>query len=40
MQLGVIHKPAAEKARRAGLHVVMDRCIAVEHRRLRGAGQV
>ncbi|MGD2157620.1 MAG: CoA-binding protein [Anaerolineales bacterium] len=34
MQLGVIHKPAAKKAREAGLDVVMDKCIAIEHRRL------
>jgi uncharacterized protein len=32
MQEGVIHRPAAEKARRAGIFVVMDRCILVEHR--------
>ncbi len=34
MQLGVEHHEAAERARNAGLHVVMNRCIAVEHRRL------
>jgi uncharacterized protein len=32
MQEEVIHEKAAEKARRAGLFVVMDRCILVEHR--------
>lgn len=32
MQEGVIHEPAAEKARRAGIFVVMDRCILKEHR--------
>jgi uncharacterized protein len=32
MQEGVIHRPAAEKARKAGIFVVMDRCILVEHR--------
>ena len=31
MQEGVIHSEAAEKARRAGLSVVMDRCILKEH---------
>jgi predicted CoA-binding protein len=33
MQEGVIHEQAAEKARRAGIFVVMDRCILKEHRR-------
>jgi len=32
MQLGVIHNEAAEKARQAGIHVVMNRCIMVEHK--------
>jgi hypothetical protein len=32
MQEGIIHAKAAEKARRAGIFVVMDRCILVEHR--------
>lgn len=31
MQEGVIHTQAAEKARRAGIFVVMDRCILKEH---------
>lgn len=34
MQLGVINRPAAMRAQAAGLGVVMDRCIAIEHRRL------
>lgn len=34
MQLGISNEPAAEKARKAGLDVVQDRCIAVEHQRL------
>jgi predicted CoA-binding protein len=34
MQEGVVHEEAAERARQAGLTVVMDRCILKEHRRL------
>ncbi len=33
MQLGIANEEAAEKARAAGLHVVMDRCMMQEHRR-------
>jgi hypothetical protein len=32
MQEDVIHEKAAEKARQAGIFVVMDRCILKEHR--------
>ncbi|HTA47939.1 MAG TPA: CoA-binding protein [Verrucomicrobiae bacterium] len=32
MQEDVIHEKAAEKARKAGMLVVMDRCILKEHR--------
>jgi uncharacterized protein len=32
MQEDVVHEKAAEKARHAGLFVVMDRCILKEHR--------
>jgi predicted CoA-binding protein len=32
MQEEVIHEKAAQKARQAGILVVMDRCILVEHR--------
>lgn len=32
MQEEIIHEGAAEKARRAGILVVMDRCILKEHR--------
>jgi uncharacterized protein len=31
MQLGVAHEEAAQRAREAGLEVVMDRCILQEH---------
>jgi predicted CoA-binding protein len=33
MQLGIINQEAAEMARHAGLAVVMDACMLVEHRR-------
>ena len=32
MQESVVHEKAAEKARKAGILVVMDRCILQEHR--------
>jgi predicted CoA-binding protein len=32
MQEGVINERAAEKARKAGMFVVMDRCVLKEHR--------
>ncbi|MGD9506369.1 MAG: CoA-binding protein [Syntrophobacteraceae bacterium] len=34
MQIGLAHEEAAEKARRAGLSVVMDKCAKVEHAQL------
>ncbi len=36
MQLGIIHEQAAEKARNAGLEVIMDRCMKIEYARLFG----
>ncbi len=35
MQEDIEHEAAAERARKAGLTVVMDRCILKEHRKLR-----
>lgn len=32
MQEGVVHENAAQKARAAGIFVIMDRCILKEHR--------
>ena len=36
MQLGVIQEEAAQRARDAGLEVVMDRCVKIEHARFFG----
>ena len=36
MQLGIVNEAAAQTARDAGLHVVQDRCIKVEHARMHG----
>ena len=33
MQSGIAHEGAAQKARKAGLDVVMNRCMMIEHRR-------
>ena len=32
LQEGVVHEEAAEKARKAGIFVVMDKCVLKEHR--------
>ena len=38
MQTGISHPEAAEAARRAGLAVIEDRCIMVDHRHLAATG--
>ena len=39
MQEGVVHEGAAQRAREAGLKVVMDRCMKKEHQRLHSKWQ-
>jgi len=34
MQLGVVHNEAAEKARKAGIQVIMNRCIKQDHKKM------
>jgi predicted CoA-binding protein len=35
MQLGVVHKESAGKARKAGIKVVMNKCVMREHKKIR-----
>lgn len=35
MQLGIINNEAAEPAEKAGIEAVMDRCMMIEHKRLK-----
>jgi predicted CoA-binding protein len=37
VQLGIINEAAAIKAQEAGIRVVMDRCVLIEHARLFGS---
>lgn len=37
MQKGIVNNAAADKARAAGVQVVMDRCLMVEHRELKNS---
>ncbi len=36
LQLGIHHGPSARRLREAGIDVVQDRCLMVDHRRLQG----
>ncbi|MBI3744628.1 MAG: CoA-binding protein [Chloroflexi bacterium] len=40
LQLGIANDEAASTATRGGLDVVMDKCIMVEHQRLRAQGKL
>lgn len=34
LQLGIVHNAAADRAREAGIRVVMNKCILIEHQRM------
>ena len=34
MQLGITNQAAADRAKKAGLNIIMDRCMKIEHMRL------
>ncbi len=40
MQLGIVNEAAAARAREAGLGVVMDLCMLIEHKRMVGKGKL
>lgn len=37
MQLGIYHREAGEKAKKAGVSVVMDKCIKIEHKKMKSS---
>lgn len=39
MQLGIINDEAAKLAEKAGLEVIMDRCMMIEHKRMKQSRQ-
>lgn len=40
MQIGIVNNEAAQKAKEAGMTVVQNRCMMVEHRRMKAAGKL
>ena len=40
MQLGIVNEEAATRAREAGLGVMMDLCMLIEHKRMVGEGKL
>jgi len=39
MQLGIVNREAAKRAEEAGFTVIMDRCMMIEHKRLKAKAQ-
>ncbi len=40
MQIGIVNNEAAQKAREAGLTVIQNKCMMVEHKRLKAMGKL
>ncbi len=40
LQVGIVNNEAAQKAKEAGLVIVQNRCLMVEHKRLRAEGKL
>ncbi len=40
LQIGIVNNEAAQKAKEAGLTVVQNRCLMVEHKRLKAEGKL